>query len=179
MTLTARSSLADVAFAVGAALRRHRIRAVLTGGGCVVLHTDGAYVSHDLDFVLQGPEAVTAARLDEALGELGFRRRGSQYRHPKLDLYVEFPPGPLAIGGDHAVKPVELRRGRQVLRALSPTDSCLDRLAAFYHWDDRQSLTHAVEIARRRRVNRRRIATWSAAEGHAEKHREFLRELTR
>jgi hypothetical protein len=177
VTLTARSSLADVAFAVGTALRRHRIRAVLTGGACVALHTDGAYVSHDLDFVLEGAETVTAARLDEALGALTFRRDGNQYRHPRLDLYVEFPPGPLAIGGDHTVKSVVLRRRRQTLRALSPTDSCLDRLAAFYHWDDRQSLTHAVEIARRRRVDRRRIAAWSAAEGHAEKHREFLREL--
>ncbi len=120
MTLTARSSLADVAFAVGAVLRRHRIPAVLTGGACVALHTDGAYVSHDLDFILQGVEAITAARLDDALAELGFRRRGNQYRHPKLDLYIEFPPGPLAIGGDHHVKPVELRRRRQVLRALSP-----------------------------------------------------------
>jgi hypothetical protein len=179
VTLTARSSLADVAFAVGAVLRRHRIPAVLTGGACVALHTDGAYVSHDLDFILQGVEAITAARLDDALAELGFRRRGNQYRHPKLDLYIEFPPGPLAIGGDHHVKPVELRRRRQVLRALSPTDSCLDRLAAFYHWDDRQSLRHAVEIARRRRVNLTRIASWSAAEGHVEGHQEFLRELRR
>jgi hypothetical protein len=179
VTLTRRSSLADVAFAVGSVLRRHRIRAVLTGGACVALHTDGAYISHDLDFILQGPEVVAVARLDTALGELGFHRRGNQYRHPRLSLYVEFPPGPLAIGGDHSVTPVELRRRRQVLRALSATDACLDRLAAFYHWDDRQSLTHAVEISRRRRVNLKRVAAWSAAEGQRAKHQEFLQERRR
>ena len=94
-------------------------------------------------------------------------------------MAVEFPPGPLATGGDYTVMPVDLRRRRQVLRALSPTDSYLDRLAAFYHWDDRLSLTHAIEIARRRPVNLKRIAAGSAAEGHVHKHREFLRELRR
>lgn len=179
MTLTSRSTLAEVAFAAGTALHRHGIRATLTGGACAAIYTEGDYVSKDLDFVIQGARPVTTAALDLALGELGFRRRGTEYRHPLLALYIDFPPGPLAIGGSHEVTPVELRRGRRRLRTLSATDSCRDRLAAFFHWDDRQSLALAVVIARRQPVNLRRVAAWSRAEGHAEKYGEFRRALRR
>ena len=170
--LTARTSLIDVAFAVGDALRAAGIRAVLTGGACVTLHTDAAYVSHDLDFVLQ--KVSSPDQLDDALGTLGFRRVGNQYMHADTRFYVEFPPGPLAIGGDYGVKPVELRKGRSAVLVLSPTDSCMDRLAAFYHWRDRQSLLLAVAVARHRKVDLDRIAKWSRAEGHELSYQEFL-----
>ena len=177
MTLTAKSTVADVAFAVGTALQRAAIDAVLTGGACASLYTDGAYVSHDLDFILRS--VVTQAHLDAAMATVGFVRAGDRYTHPDLALYVEFPPGPLAIGGDYTIKPRVIRRGATSVRALSPTDACLDRLAAFFHWDDRQSLRLAVEIAQHRRVNQDRIAAWSRREGHAAKLQEFRRELTR
>ena len=175
MTVTAQSSLIDVAFEVGGALRRHGISAVLTGGACVALHTDGTYASRDLDFVLQRLTSVT--QLDTALGELGFRRDGNQYRHPDIPWYVEFPPGPLAIGGDCSLHPTRLTRGDLSVVALSPTESCMDRLAAFYHWRDRQSLALAVRVARHRVVDFRRISAWSKAEGQSQSHREFLAEI--
>lgn len=46
--------LPDVAEAVARALKRAQIRAVLTGGACAMLFTDGAYQSFDLDFILEG-----------------------------------------------------------------------------------------------------------------------------
>jgi hypothetical protein len=46
--LTSTSTLPEVAVAVGAQLRRHGITAVLTGGACVSVYTDGSYVSKDL-----------------------------------------------------------------------------------------------------------------------------------
>lgn len=169
--LAAGTSLIDVAFAVGDALRQAGIHAVLTGGACVTLHTAGAYVSRDLDFVLQGLSSV--ADLDRALGPLGFRRRGNQYTHPKVPFYVEFPRGPLAIGGEHRVTPMELRRGKAAILVLSPTDSCMDRLAAFYHWRDRQSLQLALDVARAQRVDFPRIKAWSRKEGHEADYAEF------
>lgn len=68
-----------------------------------------------------------------------------------------------------------MRRARALV--LSPTDSCRDRLAAFYHWNDRQSLEVAVAIARRNRVNMAAIRRWSIAEGAARGFDEFLAEL--
>ena len=174
MSITARSSLRSVAVQVGGALRRHRIRAVLTGGACASLHSGGAYSSVDMDFILLGD--VAQAALDAAMRSVGFRRKGDRYVHAHVRFYVEFPRGPLAIGGDYRIRPVEHGRRPRAL-VLSPTDSCRDRLAAFYHWNDRQSLTVAVSIALRNRVNMGAIRHWSIAEGAERQFEEFLAEL--
>jgi len=49
----------------------------------------------------------------------------------------------------------------------------LDRLAAFYHWRDRQGLDQAVLVAAQQVVDLDEIERWSVREGHAEAHREF------
>ena len=142
MKITARSSLRSVAFAVGVALRRAGIRAVLTGGSCASLHSEGTYLSRDIDFVLQSSPGQ--ASLDEAMAAVDYRRDGARYFHPHSPFFVEFPPGPLSVGSEAGLRPVILRLGSARLEALSATDSCRDRLAAFYHWNDRSSLTSAL-----------------------------------
>jgi hypothetical protein len=169
--------LPDVAAAVADALAKAGIRAVLTGGACATFFTDGAYQSSDLDFILEGE--VRRRQLDEALGTAGFVREGDRYVSPDSPFFVEFPRGPLGIGRDLSIRPKPMRIGRTNVRALSATDSCRDRLAAFYHWRDRQSLETAVLIATRHRVNLRKIREWSAREGGAEGFDEFRRELAR
>jgi len=177
MTLTACSTLASVAACVAEGLARSGIRAVLTGGGCATLYTEGEYQSFDLDFILQS--ATTAQALDQAMGVVSFRRVGNHYEHPRSPFLVEFPAGPLGIGTDIDIRPVTYRIGRVGVKALSPTDSCRDRLAAFYHWNDRQSLTTAVEICRRHKVNMDRIRQWSAREGATDKFQSFLESFER
>jgi hypothetical protein len=66
-----------------------------------------------------------------------------------------------------------------VALALSPTDSCRDRLAAFYHWRDRQSLRLAVAVARHQAVDLEAIRKWSRAEGSLAEYEEFLGEFRR
>src|SRR5437867_1670773 len=99
---------------------------------------------------------------------------------PRLAFYVEFPHGPLAVGHDYRIRPVE-RRGANGRRALmlSATDSCRDRLAAFYHWTDRSSLEVAVAIALRNRIRLAAVQRWSIEEGFAHGFEEFLREVRR
>jgi hypothetical protein len=177
VTLTARSTLSTVAVAVGGALRRHGIHGVLTGGACVSLYTRGVHHSKDVDFVLSG--RVTQADLDAAMNDVGFVRRRDRYEHPRVPFYVEFPRGPLAIGDDLQIRPVVLSRAGGRTLALSATDCCRDRLAAFYHWDDRQSLRNAVLVALHNRTSLRRIAEWSRAEGKEAGFLEFRAELTR
>lgn len=177
MRLTRRSTLADVAVAVGSALRRSGIRAVLTGGACADLYAEGASASFDADFILAGP--VDGEDLDRALALLGFVRNGDRYVHTRLPFHVEFPAGPLGIGQDSRITPVlHARHGERTL-ALSPTDACRDRLAGFYFWNDRQSLAAAVAIARRRRVSFAKIRAWSRAEGQTRGYEAFLLELKR
>lgn len=177
MRLGARSTLGDVAVATGDALRRAGIRAVLTGGACAHLHTGGAHLSRDADFVLAEPCA--REELDRALADLGFRRERDRYVHPRAPFIVEFPRGPLGIGEDLRIRPVWLRRRGAKTLGLSVTDSCRDRLAAFYHWGDRQSLAVAVAIARRNRVSLAKVRAWSRNEGQREGYEVFLAELAR
>ena len=177
MKLTARSTLSDVAVTVGDALRRAGIRAVLTGGACANLYTRGAHLSLDADFVLVEP--CTADDLDRTLADLGFERQRDRYVHRRVPFVVEFPRGPLGIGEDFKIRPVWLsRRGAKTL-ALSATDACRDRLAAFYHWNDRQSLAVAVIIASRNPVSLAKIRSWSRSEGHPEGYGVFLEERAR
>lgn len=169
--LKASDSLATVAFAVGDALRRHGVVAVMTGGACATWFSGGEYQSSDVDFVTQGDPQQRL--VDEALRELGFSRERDRYVHPKLPYIVEFPPGPLAIGADHDIRPVQIAAAGTRIRSLSATDACRDRLAAFYHWNDRQSLEVAVAIARRHKLDLKKIRAWSEAEGMGEKHERF------
>lgn len=172
-----RSSLADVAIAVGDALRRAGIRAVLTGGACASLYSGGVYASLDADFILS--ESITVAQVDRALAPTGFRRRGDRYVHAAVPFFVEFPAGPLAIGADLGIRPVWQAKGRARTLALSPTDACRDRLAAFYHWNDRQGLAAAAAIAVRHRVTVRTIREWSRREGHEAGYAIFRTEVSR
>jgi hypothetical protein len=169
--LTRRSTIADVAAVVAAVLRDAGFTAVLTGGACATIYSAGAYQSHDLDFIIRSGGNRRA--LDAAMALAGFVREHDRYVHAATAFYVEFPRGPLSIGDDAEIRPIDLKVGRGRTLALSATDACRDRLAAFYHWSDRQSLKSAVAIARRRRVNMSAIERWSEAEGQREKFEEF------
>jgi hypothetical protein len=175
--LTSRSSLEDVVEAVASGLEKAGIRAVLIGGACAAIYSGGGYTSEDLDWIIQSEPSQK--QLDAALAAIGFSRRASQYFHERSDYFVEFPRGPLTIGRDVRIAPITLKIGRARVLAISPTDSCRDRLAAFYHWGDRQSLDVAVKIALANRVRMTRIRAWSDRENASEKFEEFERDLER
>ena len=81
------------------------------------------------------------------------RGTGDRYEHPDSPFYVEFSAGAHSrSAGISDIHPVEIRRSRLRTLALSATDCCRDRLAAFYHWNDRQSLRAAVLVAARNRI---------------------------
>ena len=73
MKITGRTPLRGVALAVGRALAHHGIRAILTGGACASIHSEGAYLSEDIDFILQG--RVLPAELDAAMAAVLPARR--------------------------------------------------------------------------------------------------------
>ena len=175
--ITRRSSARDVAAAIAGALEHGGLRAVLSGGGCASIYTRGIYQSVDLDFILQGPG--TQKQLDAAMASVEFVRRENQYFHSQARFYAEFPPGPLGIGADYRIEPVEIRSGGARLLLLSPTDSCRDRLTGFYHWNDRQGLEVAVRIAVRQDVDIEKIRKWSEQERALPRFEVFLEELER
>jgi hypothetical protein len=80
--------------------------------------------------------------------------------------------------GDERVEKVAIRNtvtGR--LRLLSPTDCVKDRLAAYFHWNDRQALKQAVLVAEAQPVNMADLRRWAKAEGAAERLIDFERAI--
>jgi hypothetical protein len=154
----------ELAGLVCQALRDAGITVTLTGGACVTIWSYGKYVSHDLDFVEEGP--VPRRRVRDVLEALGFTPQGRHFVHPDTAFFVEFPTGPLMVGDQRVQRVSERKTPAGKLRLLSPTDCVKDRLAAFFHWRDRQSLEQAVMVARAQKVDLDDVRRWSRSEGH-------------
>lgn len=120
--------------------------------------------------------SISASSSLRDVATVGFGRSGDRYLHPDISFWVEFPRGPLGVGADIEIQPAAIRIGRKTLLSLSATDSCRDRLAAFYFWGDRKALEAAVQISESQDVNLDIVRRWSQQEGHGERYQEFLRE---
>jgi hypothetical protein len=118
-------------------------------------------------------------RSTKSARSLGFREQGRHFRHAETPLLVDFPTGPLMVGDErvHHVATVDTVEGP--LRLLTPTDCVKDRLAAYDRWNDRQSLTQAVQVAVGQRVDFANIRRWSIAEGHEPRYRKFRLKIKR
>jgi hypothetical protein len=164
-------TIAELAAFVSTHLQRHGIDVVLSGGACVAIYTQGAFVSRDLDFIETNYTKRPALRA--ALAEIGFSEQHRYFMHPETDFFLEFPAGPLAVGGEPVRKVNTLVLSTGTLKLISPTDSVKDRLAAYYFWDDRQSLQQAIAIAQAHAdVNVSEITRWSQRGG---KYEEFMK----
>lgn len=164
MAISRKTSAAELAARVSQALEAAGIRAVLSGGGAVSIHTTNEYESSDLDFVTQARKA----ELSGALEGLGFTpaKDGRHFEHPDTELFLEFPAGPLQFGDRTAsfdeVPTIVTEWGP--LRVVTPTQCVMDRLAAFWHWNDRQSWDQALMVAKRQRVDYDELRTFAREE---------------
>lgn len=166
----------EIAAVVCTELERHGLQAVLTGGAVVTIYSENAYRSRDLDFVIEG----IAKDVEPAMTALGFvREAGRHWTHPAIEQFVEFPSGPLQLGNSAVTKVGAIETKTGTLRLLTPTQCVMDRLAAFYHWQDPQALDQAVEVAVRHEVKMASIRRWSRGEGEAGRRFAQFRERVR
>jgi hypothetical protein len=160
------SSLEDVCFEVAAALDRFAIEGVLTGGSAATVYAPDAYTSLDADFVLAN--SPDRKQLRDALADIGYIPMATtgMFKHPSTRFTIDFPRGPLAVGGDYVHETATLERGGIRLRILTPTDCVRDRLAHFYHWNDYTALTAAVAVAKSHRetVDIEQVRLWTERE---------------
>ncbi|HDT12883.1 MAG TPA: hypothetical protein ENO03_00850 [Candidatus Aminicenantes bacterium] len=175
MKITKRLALADLAAVVSTACLKQGLDVVLSGGACVAIYTGNSYVSYDLDFVLRSPARRKAIR--SAMTEIGFSGDGRHFRHPETPYIVEFLQPPLSVSQEPVREIREIVRRRRTLKLLSPTDCVKDRLAAYYHWDDRPSLEQAILVCLNEDVDLREIRRWTQVEGMKDKHGRFLQQL--
>jgi hypothetical protein len=162
-------TIGELAAFVCTHLKDNGINVVLSGGACVSLFTENKYQSFDLDFI----ENVITSRkkIREVLQKIGFIEEHRYYKHPDTEFFLEFPPGPLSIGDEPVRETIEKEFSTGMLKLISPTDCVKDRLAAYYYWNDRQSLDQAILVAHTCDIDFGEIERWSVKEG---KSREFV-----
>ena len=165
-------SLGELAAFVCSYLKNRDIHAILSGGGCVSIYTTNQYQSFDLDFVEN--HSTSRRRIKEFLAELGFYEENRYFKHPETVFFVEFPPGPLAVGNEPVKEILQMEFATGQLLMISPTDCVKDRLAGYYHWDDQQCLEQALLVAESRDIDIEEIERWSGREG---KEAEFSQTL--
>ena len=173
MKLAKKMTLEQFAIAVATELKRYDIDVILTGGAVVSIYSTGKYVSKDADF-LSSTDHKTIAQV---MQNLGFKNVGKDFYHDDANFSVEFPGSQLIIGNSPMKPDGKLERKGFTLLLLSPTQCVMDRLAAFYHWRDRQSLDQALLVAQGHPIKIKNVEEWSKSEGEEEKFNEFLDKL--
>ena len=169
-------SQAELGAFVQSHLRNQGIKVVLSGGASVAIHSEGKYVSADLDMV---PEySLNRSKLTAAMKMIGFDEpRSRTFIHPDSIHPVEFPPGPLSVGGEPVREIVEIQYSTGILRVISATECVKDRLAAYYHWGDLPGLEQAVLVAKINEVDMEEIERWSEIEKASDKFAAFRERL--
>ena len=119
-------------------------------------------------------------KVDKVMTGLGFKKdKGRHFTHANSKIFVEFPGSVLAIG-ETAIKDWAERKSRHgVLSLLAPTECVMDRLAAYYHWNDQQGLDQAIMVTRKHPVNLSKVEKWSEREGMKAKFQKFFDQLKR
>ena len=166
----------ELAAYIDSHLKANGVEVALSGGACVAVFSEYLYVSKDLDFVARFQ--IDHDKVEYLMGKLGFSRKGRYFAHPESEYFVEFISGPLTVGEELIEDIHEMEFSTGMLRIISPTDSVKDRLAAFFHWGDRQALAQAALVAARQAVDIEKIRAWSVREGKGREFEEFLGEIS-
>lgn len=168
--ITAKTKIAEIGAIVCEALKKSDIEAFLSGGAVVSIYTNNKYESFDLDFI----SFADRKKIEKVMLSLGFNRDHSRhFIHPNSKFFVEFPGAAMKIGEQPIVEFSELKLPQGTLKLLTPTDSVKDRLAAYYHWNDRQGLNQAIWVAQAHPVKIEEIKAWSIKEGMELKFEDF------
>ncbi len=168
-------SLEDFAILISDYLIKNGIDVVLSGGACVTIYTENKFMSYDLDFVLISSDNQKAVK--QLLGDIGFYEEDRYFKHNDTEFFIDFVSPPLSLGQEPVKEISEIKKGGRVLKLLSPSDCVKDRLAAFYHWNDRQALEQAVLVCKEVEVDLKEVERWSTNEGMSDKYEKFIERL--
>ena len=118
-----------------------------------------------------------------ALDVIGYARLGKPriFAHPSCSFTVDFPKGPLAVGGEYIHTTGVLQSGQARLRILTRVDCVPDRLAHVYFWDHYTALNPADAHAPNHYAegDLENVRAWTERESTdlREKFREFEKRL--
>lgn len=162
-------SLKDLACLIHTALQEGGIQATLVGGACVTIYSENRYQSFDLDFVTYDE----LRKIAQVLEPLKFRQVGRHFYRDDCPYFLDFVNPPIAIGQQPVTAFQVLKGAVGSLQLLTATDCVKDRLASYFHWNDKQAMEQAILVATQQPVNFEDIKQWAVKEGHYDKFLEF------
>ncbi len=149
--------LRDLAGYLSEELKKRGIDTILVGGACVTIYSENRYQSYDLDYITYSD----MKKVKRALAELGFIEKAKYFKHADCPWFVEFVSSPVAVGEELVKKFNTLETPLGRIKLLYPIDSIKDRLAGYYHWDDKQCLEQALNICAEHKVDLKELEAWS------------------
>jgi hypothetical protein len=173
MKISKKMTIGEFAAFVASQLESKGISTVLTGGAVVSIYTENKYMSYDADFISPTDHKI----ISSVMQEMGFEKHGKDFKHKDTDFFVEFPSGPLAIGDELVKAESRLEFNGNKLKLLSPTQCVMDRLSAYFHWNDLQCLDQAIWVAEKQPIQLSKIREWAKREGEEDKFKIFFNRL--
>lgn len=172
-------SIGELAAKICEDLKKEGLQVTLSGGACAEIYSHSKYVTGDLDFVVNYFWPGNDEKIAKVMTALGFEKKGRIFINKSIAYSVEFPPGPLEIGEEYKIKPIELKLETGNLMLLSPTDSVKDRLTGYFYGNDAQCLEQAVMICEMNEVNMNEIRRWAKKEDRPDKFNEFQKRISK
>ncbi|HAB99957.1 MAG TPA: hypothetical protein DCE71_09065 [Parachlamydiales bacterium] len=115
--------------------------------------------------------------IEKALKNLGFKRNGRQFSRPDCPYLIDFVNPPISVGHEAVHKFEMLKTSTGSLLLLSPTDCVKDRLASFFHWNDKQALEQALLVAKNHPIHLEDLKRWAKEEKFEKKLEDFLNKI--
>ncbi|MGB5505210.1 MAG: hypothetical protein WBM70_00840 [Sulfurovum sp.] len=168
-------SMEELAGYVCSQLEKEGIKTVLSGGSCVEIYSQGKYTSDDIDLIDRFNGGHT--KIKNVMVQLGFKEHNRYFVHEDTRYFIEFPRGPLGVGDAPITEIASRENETGILRLLTPNDCIKDRLAAYYYWDDPQSLEQAIWVAQQNKFDIDSIKEWSMNEKELDKFEIFKSRL--
>lgn len=162
-------TLKELAGYLSEELRKRGIDTILVGGACATIYSNNRYQSHDLDYITYEDMKI----VKKALKELGFVEKQKYFYHKDCPWLIEFVSPPVAVGDQPIREFNKVKTALGVIKMLRPVDSVKDRLASFYHWNDKQGLEQAMNICLEQEIDLGELERWSLQENQSEKFKIF------
>ncbi len=147
-------ALIEVAAAVATHLATHGIDVVVVGGSAITAHVPDVYTSTDVDFAVTS--GLDRRKIGRALRQLGFEPSGRIFAHPDTVYALDFVADRPSIEQEPVYDFAEIHTRTGTVRVLHLGDAIADRIAAFLHWSDSESL----DVAERSAAAARDRLTW-------------------
>jgi hypothetical protein len=165
-------AIIEIAAIIASHLEEYGISVVLVGGLAVEFYSENLYLTRDIDLVDTSYQSPTS--MQQAMRALGFFKQGRVYVNETTNVSVEFPSAPLSVGEELIQRTTIVDTSAGKIPILLAKDVIKDRLAAYFHWNDRPSLVQALAVANKHGIDEQELQKFCRKEGRAGAYSEFV-----